>query len=79
MRKIIIALIVLIATLLAIESRLFEVYRGESAIRHKAAQPIPNKYHYSEGGHGFAVLSYKSVIRKLISRVSELEGRSAAG
>lgn len=43
MRKVIIALIVLIATLLAVESRLFEVYRGEPAIRHKAAQPIPEQ------------------------------------
>lgn len=29
--------------------------------------------------YGIAVLSYKSVIRKLLKRVSELEGRAAAG
>jgi hypothetical protein len=30
-------------------------------------------------GYGLAVLAYKSVIRKLLARVSELEGRSDAG
>lgn len=30
-------------------------------------------------GYGLAVLSYKSAIRKLISRIDELEGRPATG
>jgi hypothetical protein len=30
-------------------------------------------------GYGIAVLAYKSVVRKLLARVNELEGRSTAG
>ncbi|HEV2296526.1 MAG TPA: hypothetical protein VGR35_21970 [Tepidisphaeraceae bacterium] len=51
MRKIVLAILIVMALVLLSDSHFFEVHRHAPAVRREAAQPIVTKYHYSEGGH----------------------------